>query len=204
MHMDIRRILLVGMVCFSLLISSSCATTSKEVETEDNSDEKLVESLGNILFPDPGLSVINDIDDFSDYLSVPAIRQDKSLTAEQKTAALLARSYLIGSAFSRSGLISQLQSEGYSFETVEAAIDILSIDWQVQAVKRAKLLTQYEDYTLESLQERLLDYDFTTEESEYAADYVITSKENVGIALLKALSAPKIDKLDEEQIQEVD
>jgi hypothetical protein len=58
-------------------------------------------------------------------------------TAAQQNARESAESYLNSSAFSRSGLISQLEYEQYDLKDAEYAVDVLNVDWNDQAAKSA-------------------------------------------------------------------
>ena len=63
------------------------------------------------------------------------------LTRQQKHAARSANSYLSMSGFSRQGLIDQLSSpygDGYSVADATAAVNSLSVDWNVQAARSAE------------------------------------------------------------------
>lgn len=58
-------------------------------------------------------------------------------TVSQKNAAGSAASYLRYSSFSRTGLIKQLQFEGFSLEDATYGVDAQKADWFAQAVKSA-------------------------------------------------------------------
>ena len=58
-------------------------------------------------------------------------------TVSQRNAAAKGSSYLRTSAFSRSGLISQLEFEGFSLEDATFGADAQKADWKAQAVKKA-------------------------------------------------------------------
>jgi|ERR1039458_886665 hypothetical protein len=69
-----------------------------------------------------------------------------NLTVSQQNAGRAARNYLAGSAFSKQGLIAQLQypaGHGYSVQDATVAVDGLNVDWTAQAVKSAKEYLQY-------------------------------------------------------------
>jgi spermidine/putrescine-binding protein len=55
-----------------------------------------------------------------------------------------AKQYLDYTAFSRQGLIQQLEHDDYSTEDATFAVDSITVDWNAQAAKAAK---QYLDYT---------------------------------------------------------
>ena len=60
------------------------------------------------------------------------------LSAEGQQAVRQAQSYLSFTAFSRSGLIDQLEFEGFSNADATAAVDSLDVDYAAQAVKQAQ------------------------------------------------------------------
>lgn len=67
--------------------------------------------------------------------------QAQDLTGPQKNAVRSANSYLSMSGFSRDGLIEQLSSsygERYNRADAIAAVDSLSVDWNVQAKRSAE------------------------------------------------------------------
>ncbi|WP_284329025.1 Ltp family lipoprotein [Demequina litorisediminis] len=66
------------------------------------------------------------------------------LSAGQANAVGSAESYLDFASFSRSGLIEQLEFEGYETADAEFAVDFLEVDWDAQAVGSA---TDYIDFS---------------------------------------------------------
>lgn len=65
----------------------------------------------------------------------------QSLTGPQKNAVRAANNYLSMTGFSRDGLIEQLSSsygEGYDRADATAAVDSLSVDWNLQAKRSAE------------------------------------------------------------------
>ena len=57
-------------------------------------------------------------------------------TVSQRNAVSKGASYLRSSSFSRSGLISQLQYEGFSLDDATYGTDAQNADWSAQAVKK--------------------------------------------------------------------
>jgi Host cell surface-exposed lipoprotein len=62
----------------------------------------------------------------------------------QQNAVRKAENYLDYTAFSRQGLINQLEYDNFSTEDAIFAVDHITVDWNEQAVKKAK---KYLDYT---------------------------------------------------------
>jgi colicin import membrane protein len=61
-------------------------------------------------------------------------------TLSQKNAVRKAKEYLSVMAFSKEGLIKQLEFEGFSNEDATYAVNQIDVDWKEQAVKKAKRL----------------------------------------------------------------
>ena len=83
-----------------------------------------------------------------------------------------ARSYLDYTAFSRSGLIAQLEYEEYSTEDATAAVDSLDVDWNEQAALMAQDYLDYSSFSRGGLVEQLEFEGFTTEQAEYGVTAV--------------------------------
>lgn len=91
-------------------------------------------------------------------------------TRAQSNAVRAARDYLGIMAFSRSGLIDQLEFDGYSTADATAAVDQISPDWNAQAAAAAE---EYLDIMPLSRSELIdqLEFDgFTSAQAAYGAD----------------------------------
>lgn len=93
-----------------------------------------------------------------------------SLTTGQKNALKSAQSYLRYSAFSYSGLISQLEYEGYSTEDSTYAVDNCGADWSEQAAKCAKQYLDYSSFSRDGLIEQLEYEGFTYDQAVYGVE----------------------------------
>lgn len=94
------------------------------------------------------------------------------LTIGQKNALSKAKSYLGFSAFSHSGLITQLEYEGFSNEDSTYAVDNCGADWNEQAAKKAKSYLDMTSFSRASLIDQLIYEGFTSEQAEYGATKV--------------------------------
>ena len=94
------------------------------------------------------------------------------LTLEEKNALKTARSYLSFMAFSRKGLIEQLEYEGYSKDASTMAVDSLNVDWNEQAAKCAKSYLDVMSFSKSSLISQLKYEGFTSEQAEYGVTAV--------------------------------
>lgn len=99
--------------------------------------------------------------------SSPAREQ---VTSSQRNAIQSAKDYLEISAFSRSGLIEQLEYEGYSTEDATFAVDSLNTDWNEQAARSAKEYLKLTSFSRTGLIEQLEYEGFTRAQAEYGVN----------------------------------
>ncbi len=75
-------------------------------------------------------------------------------------------------AFSRSGLIEQLEFEGFSHEDAVSAVDSCGADWFEQAAKKAQSYIDFMQFSRSGLIEQLEFEGFTHAQAEYGAEAV--------------------------------
>lgn len=90
-----------------------------------------------------------------------------SPTTGEKNALGSAREYLSISAFSYSGLIHQLEYEGYSTEEATYAADNCNANWNEQAAKSAKEYLDISSFSRQGLIDQLIYEGYTQEQAEY-------------------------------------
>lgn len=95
-----------------------------------------------------------------------------TMTMGQKNALGSVESYLSFMAFSRSGLIEQLEYEGYSTEDATFAADHCGADWNEQAAKSAQSYLDTMSFSRQGLIDQLLYEGFTQEQAEYGVTAV--------------------------------
>lgn len=93
-------------------------------------------------------------------------------TASQTQATRLAESYLAYSGFSRSGLIGQLQYEGFSVEDATYGTDAVGADWATQAAIVAQSYLDYSAFSHSGLVDQLIYEGFSPEEAEFGVAFV--------------------------------
>jgi hypothetical protein len=93
----------------------------------------------------------------------------KAGTVSQRNALRAADNYLDFTAFSRTGLIKQLEFEKYSPEDATWAADRVTVDWNQQAAKAAKNYLEFTSFSRSGLVEQLLFEGYTPEQAEYGA-----------------------------------
>jgi len=88
-------------------------------------------------------------------------------TVAQSNAKKSATSYLRYSSFSRTGLIGQLEFEGFSTADATYGVDAQKADWNVQAAKSAKSYLKYSSFSRIGLIDQLVFEGFTQAQAEY-------------------------------------
>ncbi len=104
------------------------------------------------------------------YASVDEHTTRFAETLEQSNARKAAEKYLVGSVFSRTEMIEDLESEGFSYESAVYAVDSCNFDWNAHAVKRAKSYIDTEPFSRKTLIEMLELDGFTHNEAVYGVD----------------------------------
>lgn len=93
-------------------------------------------------------------------------------TMGQKNARATAKAYLDYTAFSYSGLVEQLEFEGFSTEEATYAVDNCGADWNEQAAIMAQNYLDYSSFSRSGLIEQLEFEGFTAEQAEYGVTAV--------------------------------
>lgn len=93
-------------------------------------------------------------------------------SVSQRNAVEKARDYLKFSSFSRSGLIEQLEFEGFANVDAVYAVDSLDVDWNEQAALKAKSYLDTSSFSRQGLLDQLLFEGFTAEQAGYGVDSV--------------------------------
>lgn len=96
--------------------------------------------------------------------------QTSTATLGERNALREAKDYLDYTAFSRAGLIAQLEYEGYSYEESVYGVDNCGADWKEQALRCAKDYLVYSAFSKEGLEGQLEYEGFTSEETAYGVE----------------------------------
>ena len=88
-------------------------------------------------------------------------------TVSQQNARQSARDYLSFTAFSRTGLIEQLEYEGYSTADATYGVDSLNVDWNDQAAKSAAQYLEFTSFSRAGLIDQLVYEGFTPAQAQY-------------------------------------
>lgn len=102
-------------------------------------------------------------------LSGPMVPLEPVSTVSQRNAVRAAKNYLDFSAFSRQGLIQQLEYEDFSTADATFAVDSIAVDWYAQAAKAAKNYLDYSAFSRGGLIEQLEYEGYTPAQAAYGA-----------------------------------
>ena len=101
----------------------------------------------------------------------PTTEAKSNETVSQKNALRSAKDYLKFTAFSRTGLINQLEFEGFSNEEAAYGVDHCGADWMEQALSSAISYLEYSAFSKSGLINQLEFEGFTNEEATYGVDH---------------------------------
>lgn len=108
----------------------------------------------------------------SDESEPAPVKEEPELTMGQKNAVSSAKNYLHFMAFSYSGLIHQLEFDGYTTEEATFAADNCDADWYAQAVASAENYLKHMSFSKQGLIDQLLYEGFTQDQAENAVTAV--------------------------------
>ncbi|WP_240721432.1 Ltp family lipoprotein [Pseudarthrobacter sp. NamE5] len=97
----------------------------------------------------------------------PTNEATDTATAAQRNALRRAESYLQSQAFSRTGLIKQLEFEQFATEDATWAADHVTVDWKEQAAKKAESYLESQGFSRQRLIDQLIFEGFSPEEAEH-------------------------------------
>lgn len=95
---------------------------------------------------------------------------NNSVSVSKKNALNRAKSYLSSMAFSRDGLVKQLEYEGFSNSDAIYGVDNSGADWNVQAIKKAKSYLSSMAFSYKGLIKQLEYEKFTNAQAKYGVD----------------------------------
>lgn len=95
---------------------------------------------------------------------------DSTVTLGEKNALSMAKEYISSMPFSYTGLISQLEFEGFTNEEAVYGVDNCGADWYEQAVKMAKEYLETMSFSRSGLIEQLEFEGFSYDEAVYGVD----------------------------------
>ncbi|MEN9751631.1 MAG: hypothetical protein RLZZ600_678 [Actinomycetota bacterium] len=100
----------------------------------------------------------------------PAEEKAPTETVSQSNARRSAESYLNSQAFSRKGLIEQLEYEGFNKKDATYGADAVGADWKEQAALSAKNYLESQAFSRQGLIDQLIYEGFSKAEATYGVD----------------------------------
>lgn len=98
--------------------------------------------------------------------------KEPEMTLSQQNAVRAAKDYIDYSAFSKKGLIEQLEFEGYSTEDATFAVGKIDVDWKEQAVQAGKDYLDFTSFSRQGLIDQLKFDGHTEADAIYAVDQI--------------------------------
>ena len=152
---------------FEKLGSSASITTSEsKIKSDESAQSTAIATLNGDLVTKQKTS---------SSTSAPATTAPAKLTQQQQSARGEANQYLSTQAFSKQGLIDQLDSPdggGYSVNDATVAVDSLTVNWNTEAVQAAKEYLKTQPFSCNDLIQQLDSPDggqFTVAQATYGA-----------------------------------
>lgn len=95
------------------------------------------------------------------------VEQKPVLSMGQEQAVAKGEQYLRMMGFSRTGLVEQLEFEGFSAEDANFAADYINPDWNTEASEKAKSYLEMMTFSRQGLIDQLIFEGFTPEQAEH-------------------------------------
>ena len=156
--------LLWWIICISLNNSNAPSTNTTATTEENTTEATTTEEVTT--------ETTTTEESSSESSTEEIAAEEYSATLGQQNALSRAKDYLNYTAFSYSGLIKQLEFEGFSTEEATYAADNCGADWNEQAAKKAKEYLDYSSFSRQGLIDQLVFEGFTSEQAEYGATSV--------------------------------
>lgn len=143
---------------------------TRNEETAD--DYKYIKIQSNSKSKAESLREKEEIAESENNTSDTAANTAPKATLSQSNALRSAKNYLDFTAFSYTGLIEQLEYEGYPTEDATYAVDNCGADWNEQAAKSAQKYLDLMAFSRSELIEQLVYEGFSAEQAEYGVSAV--------------------------------
>ena len=154
---------IIGLLLFFIfLVALGSCSNHEAPATEPSSDTAYLDSISDT-------SKIIQTEAVPDIIQEITIQIDDGATVGQKNALRAARSYLDSMAFSYTGLIDQLEYEGFTRSEATYGADKCGADWFEQALKSAIDYLDSSSFSYTGLIDQLEYEGFTAAEATYGA-----------------------------------
>mgnify|MGYP000859672630 FL=1 len=168
-----RIVISILLVIFVVLCLTSCGTPTSYTEKPIEDSTEIKETIQPEQKESENIAIETDnvasnMDNIYEENNIPP--ELTSGTIGEKNALKKALSYLRFTAFSYTGLIEQLEFEGFTHEEAVYGADNCGADWNEQAFLKAKSYLDFSSFSREGLIEQLEFEGFTHEEAIYGVD----------------------------------
>ena len=136
---------------------------SINVRNDLDPDKILLSTLNSVVIYDV-------VADESTSSSKTAVADQSSASTGEKNALKSAKQYLEFTSFSYTGLVEQLEYEGYSSKEAKYGADYCGADWNEQAAKSARNYLEFTAFSYSGLVEQLEYEGYSSEEAKYGVD----------------------------------
>lgn len=167
-----RVYLMVVVVLLGFLFMAGCTTQTPQsipsTQSHASSEEPTAPPAptNTVSTPTPTKTVSTPAPTKTVSTPAPTLKQD-STTLGERNAAKKALSYLRYSSFSRSGLIDQLEYEGFTHQEAVYGVDQSGANWNEQAALKAESYLKYSSFSRNGLIDQLEYEGFTPQQAEY-------------------------------------
>ena len=162
-----RIIALTITLAFIILACGCCSTSSSTQSTSAAANTVSTSAAANTVSTSAAANTVSTSTP-ANTVSTPAqtLKQDSKSIGE-RNAANKALSYLKSSAFSRSGLVDQLEYEGFTRQEAEYGVGQSGADWNKQAALKAASYLKTSSFSRSGLIDQLEYEGFTPQQAEY-------------------------------------
>lgn len=162
-------LVIVIMLLGSIFLSGCSSLTEKESSYNKNNLEKHKEKNS----AEETETKQNDIkEENKKETQTTTSTSTSTITIGQKNALSSAKSYISFMAFSYTGLIKQLEYEGYTKEEAKYGVDNCGADWNEQAAKMAEDYLKIMSFSRKELIKQLEYEGFTSSQAEYGVSAI--------------------------------
>lgn len=141
-------------------------------DEDEDSDEQSTSSSSSESSPDSDSVPSTPPSQSTTNSNQPSSSPEPSVSVSKRNAAREAQGYLEYTAFSYTGLVEQLEYEGYPYEDAVYGVDSTGADWNEQAAKSAESYLNYSGFSRQSLIEQLVYEGFTQAQAEHGVNSV--------------------------------
>ncbi|MCK0471306.1 Ltp family lipoprotein [Halalkalibacter sp. APA_J-10(15)] len=174
---------IVVWVAFQTILGTSVHQPDEIIEVFGEMGENIegdsVSETGDMKRVELEETLVKDTDDENEDIASTDQKENEPVevsepeqTLAQQNAVSMAEDYLAYTAFSKSGLIGQLEYEGFDNDDATYAVNNINVDWQEQAIIMAQDYLDYTSFSRVGLIEQLEYEGFSNEQATNAVDEI--------------------------------